>query len=102
MSEYGKQLVLIGAGDIAIGNVGKGFAEVAAGLALSLGAGVAKGASSATKSGGAGSGAATPTTSNYGQNNSTQTIKVIAEFRLRGKDLVAVTRSDNYRSDVTG
>lgn len=101
MSEYGKQLVLIRAGDIAIGNVGKGFAEVAAGFALSLGAGVAKGTSSATKSGGAGSGASTPTVSNYGQSSSTQTVKVITEFRLRGKDLVAVTRSDDYRSSAT-
>jgi hypothetical protein len=99
MSEYGKQLVLIGAGDIAIGNVGKGFAEVAAGLALSLGAGVAKGASSATKS--TGSNMTTPTAQNYGQNSTTQTVKVIAEFRLRGQDLVAVARSDKYRSDVT-
>lgn len=102
MSEYGKQLVLIGAGDIAIGNIGKGFAEVAAGLALSLGAGVAKGASGAGKaSGAAGSGASSPAVSNYGQNSSTQTIKVVGEFVLRNKELVAAVRSDDYRSSAT-
>ncbi|TVT40647.1 tape measure protein [Hymenobacter setariae] len=100
MSEYGKQLVLIGAADIAIGNVGKGFAEVAAGVALSLGAGVAKGASSASKSTST-AGSSSPTISNYGQNSNTQTVRVIAEFQLRGEDLVAIGRSQEYRSSVS-
>jgi tape measure domain-containing protein len=100
MAEYGKQLVLIGAGDIAIGNVGKGIAEIGAGLALSLGAGVAKGAGAASANANAAK-PASPTPTNYGQTTSAQTIKVIAEFRLRGQDLAAVGRSQTFRSKVT-
>jgi hypothetical protein len=101
MSEYGKQLVLIGAGDIAIGNVAKGFLEVGAGLALSFGAGAAKGASGGASGGASSTKPSSPTTNNVGQNSNTQTVKVIAEFRLRGQDLVAVSRSADYRSSAT-
>jgi hypothetical protein len=101
MSEYGKQLVLIGAGDIAIGNVAKGFLEVGAGLALSFGAGAAKGAFGGASGGASSAKPTSPTTNNVGQNSNIQTVKVIAEFRLRGQDLVAVSRSADYRSSVT-
>ncbi|MCC2547720.1 phage tail tape measure protein [Hymenobacter sp. BT175] len=41
--KFGKQLLLKGAGDIAIGNVGQGVAEIAAGLALGAAGGYAQG-----------------------------------------------------------
>lgn len=101
MSEFGKKLVLIGAGDVAIGNVGKGLAEITAGLALSVGAGVAKGVGGSIGTSG-GSSYSSPTPSNYGQNSKPIAVQVIAEFKLRGDDLVAIYRSDRYRAEVTG
>ncbi|MBC6988931.1 phage tail tape measure protein [Hymenobacter sp. BT491] len=57
MAEYGKKLLLIGAADIAIGNVGKGALEIAAGGALIIGAGIASaGGSALSSSGGSRSG----------------------------------------------
>ena len=80
-----------------------GVGAIAAGLGLLAIGGIAKGAAAnlGKSAGSGGAGASSPTPSNYGQNSSTQTIKVVGEFVLRGKNLVAAVRSDEYRSDST-
>jgi hypothetical protein len=39
--------------------------------------------------------------SNYGQRSNQTTIKVLAEFRLRGQDLTAIGRQQTFRSKIT-
>jgi tape measure domain-containing protein len=83
------------------------FAAIAAGAALVV-VGTALGAISSSlgsvgsSSGGGGGAGSSPTTSNYGQNTSQTTVKVTGEFLLRGKNLVAAVRGDDYRSSTTG
>ena len=97
----GKLLIALGIGDIAFGNVGQGALELAGGVGLLAAAGVARAGASALASTAPSSSSSSPTTTNYGQNSGTQTIKVVAEFSIRGKDLVAVGREMDYRSELT-
>ncbi|MVN78918.1 tape measure protein [Hymenobacter sp. HMF4947] len=78
-----------------------GVGAIAAGLGLLAIGGIAKGAAANLGKSAGSSASSSPTTSNYGQTSTQQTIKVIAEFRLRGQDLVAVGRSQTFRSKVT-
>jgi hypothetical protein len=42
-----------------------------------------------------------PAIANYGQKSNQTTIKVLAEFKLRGQDLAAIGRQQNYRNKIT-
>ncbi len=81
-----------------------GVGAIAAGIGLLAIGGIASAAASNLgKSAGSGSIASAPKT-NYGSaatSGTTPTIKVIAEFRLRGQDLVAVGRTNDYRVQRT-
>ncbi|MDO7851402.1 tape measure protein [Hymenobacter convexus] len=110
MGEFGKQLITIGVGKLALDTLFTGPQggplAIAAGLGLVALAGVAKSiASSASGSlsnvtGGGNYGGGSG--SNYGQATpAQQTVKVIAEFKLRGEDLVAVGRMGAYRNVLT-
>ncbi|MGI4822245.1 MAG: tape measure protein [Janthinobacterium lividum] len=80
----------------------QGVGAIAAGLGLLAIGGIAKGAAANLGKSAGGGATSTPTASNYGQNSSSsQTIKVIAEFRLRNQELVAIGRSQTFRSQVT-
>ncbi|TVT39636.1 hypothetical protein FNT36_18520 [Hymenobacter setariae] len=79
-----------------------GVGAIAGGLALLAIGGIAKGAA-ANVGKSAGSGASSsPSPSNYGQNSSQTTIKVIGELRLRTDEMVAALRQADYRSQVSG
>jgi len=79
-----------------------GVGAIAAGIGLLAIGGIAKGAAANLGKSGAGAGSLpTPNTPNVGQNSSQQTVKVIAEFKLRGPDLVAVGRAQDYRVQRT-
>jgi len=81
-----------------------GIGAIAAGIGLLAIGGIASAAASNLgKSAGSGSIASAPKT-NYNSSaasTNTPTIKVIAEFRLRGQDLVAVGRTQDYRVQRT-
>jgi hypothetical protein len=102
-----KLLIALGIADLATpGFQAIGAAELAGGIGLLAAAGIARAGSAAINTsigsiGSAGSTATSPDIKNYGQTNNQQTIKVIAEFRLPGQDLVAVGRSQTFRSKVT-
>jgi TP901 family phage tail tape measure protein len=113
MSDFGQKLIVIGIGKQALDLLFKGPQggplAIAAGVGLLALAGVASAASkslssslsSSIGSGGASSGSISTGASNYGQNTSAQPIKVVAELKLRGPDLVAVLRGDTYRTKLT-
>jgi hypothetical protein len=113
MSDFGKQLVAIGIGKVALDSLFTGPQggplAIAAGVGLLALAGIAKAISSNASSslkgigggGGASGGYSSPSTPNYGQGSNGQVIKVEAMFKLRGQDLVAVGRSQGFRSTVS-
>jgi tape measure domain-containing protein len=104
LGKYGQQVILKGVADLAMGNIAMGTAEVAAGGALVAGAAVAKSFSSSLGKSTASSSSAisSPRAGNYGQNSSQQTIKIeVGELRLRGQDLVATLRGQDYRVKLT-
>lgn len=80
-----------------------GVGAIAAGLGLLAIGGIAKGAAAnlGKSAGSAGGGSSSPAASNYGQKSNQTTIKVLAEFKLRGQDLAAIGKQQNYRSKVT-
>jgi tape measure domain-containing protein len=100
-TQLGEAIVAVGIGMLGLKTAFTNpFSAIAAGAALIV-IGSALGAiSSSLGSVGSGGAGASPTVGNYGQ-NSTQTIKVVAEFRQRGQDLVAIGRSQLYRSGVS-
>jgi len=102
MAQYGKIVLLKGAADIAIGNYGMGALELVAGAALVAGAGVASSFASSIGSSSASSSPISPKATSVGQGSSQQTVKVVATFELRGKDLIAIGRSEDYRQQRTG
>jgi hypothetical protein len=108
MSEFGQQLIAIGIGKLALDSLFTGpqggVLAIAAGAGLVALAGVvsAVGKSAASNLGSITSsgGASSPTVSNYGQTSNQTTIKIVAEFMLRGKDLAAVGKQQTYRNQV--
>jgi tape measure domain-containing protein len=79
----------------------QGAGAIAAGLGLLAIGGIAKGAAASLgKSAGSTAGSTSPT--NYGQNSSQTTVKVIGELRLRTDEMVAALRQAEYRSEVSG
>jgi tape measure domain-containing protein len=79
-----------------------GVPAIAAGIGLLALGGIAKGAvANLGKTGISSAPISTPAIMNYGQKSNQTTIKVLAEFRLRGQDLVAQGRQQTYRSKVT-
>lgn len=106
MKEYGKQLLKLAVADLAIGNVGKGFAELAAGTALIAGAGFAASAISTPSTSSAHVGANsvastprssfTPTVAPAGATqpgNTTHTVVV----RMAGRELVGMLELETDR-----
>lgn len=78
-----------------------GVGAIAAGIGLIAIGGLAKGAAASLAKGSSGASSAS-SASNYGQKSSgAQTVKVVGEFVLRNKTLVAAVRSDDYRSSAT-
>lgn len=77
----------------------QGIGAIAAGIGLLAIGGIAKGAAGRlAKSGGAGASlGSTASTPSPSRNTAAQEIKIVAEFRLRGPDLVAVGRVAGYR-----
>ncbi len=108
MSDFGAQLIVIGIGkqalDTLFKGIGTGPIAIAAGLGLvALGgivSAVGKGAAGNLASVSSGN-TSNPTITNYGQRSNQTTIKVLAEFKLRGQDFVAIGQQKNYRSKVT-
>jgi tape measure domain-containing protein len=110
MTTFGKQLVTIGIGKLALDSLFTGPQggplAIAAGLGLialgSVVSAVGKSAAaslSSIGSGGAGASLASQPRSNTGSTSTAnqQPIKIVAEFKLRGSDLVAVGRVGAYR-----
>jgi tape measure domain-containing protein len=115
MSDFGQKLIVIGIGkqslDLLFTGPQGGPLAIAAGVGLVALAGIASAASkslssslsSSIGSGGRTSSASSPRITNYGQASSQQTIKIeISELRLRGQDLIAIARSQDYRVKLTG
>lgn len=107
MADYGKKLLVLSAGDFAIGNFAGGAAKVAAGTAIiaaaGIGAGFAKSAIGGSSAGGGGRvgsavpartyqapRAQTPTTPPPAANSQPSTQKVTVEVRIRGNDLEGI------------
>jgi hypothetical protein len=79
-----------------------GLPAIAAGIGLLAIGGIAKGAvANLGKTGTGSSPIGSPAIANYGQKSNQTTIKVLAEFKLRGQDLTAIGRQQNYRSKIT-
>lgn len=115
MSDFGQKLIVIGIGkqslDLLFTGPQGGPLAIAAGVGLVALAGIASATSkslssslsSSIGSGGRTSSASSPRITNYGQASSQQTIKIeISELRLRGQDLIAIARSQDYRVKLTG
>jgi hypothetical protein len=115
MSDFGQKLIVIGIGkqslDLLFTGPQGGPLAIAAGVGLVALAGIASAASkslssslsSSIGSSGRTSSASSPRITNYGQASSQQTIKIeISELRLRGQDLIAIARSQDYRVRLTG
>ncbi|MGI4862991.1 MAG: hypothetical protein ACRYFZ_03655, partial [Janthinobacterium lividum] len=102
-AKYGAFLIALGIADVATGfGAAKGVLEIAAGVGL-IGASAALGAvGGGAASTASGASASTPKASNYGQNSNQTTVKVLAEFHLRGKDFIAFGQQKDYRSKVAG
>ncbi len=100
MKEFGKKLILTGAGNVALGNLGQGLAQIAAGLALGVGAGYASSAgkpkvssSSASPSRSATPSASrgfTPTTPPAGLAVADANKTIEVKFEIAGSSLTAI------------
>jgi tape measure domain-containing protein len=105
-SQQGELLVALGVSNLTVpGMQGLGVAQIAAGGALVIAAGVAGAFASSVGKSSASSSPATsvPRSGNYGQSGGQQTIKIeVGELRLRGQDLVATLRGQDYRVKLTG
>ena len=103
MGDFGKQLIVIGLGKVgldklfAAGPAG-GPAAIAAGIGLVALAGVA---GAVAKSASSSLGNVTGSSGGAGSQAPQSTIKVVAEFRLRGEDLVAIGQLRAYRNTLT-
>jgi hypothetical protein len=105
-SQQGALLVALGVSNLTVpGLQPLGAAQIAAGGALIIAAGVAGAFASSIGSSSSASSAPTagaPRATNYGQNSSQQPVQVVATLQLRGPDLTAVLRGDAYRVKLTG